>query len=216
MRGKVMLRLGFFAGVMSLQVLAAQPVISEPVARPARMLGDLERAPAVPPFGYVAFCEREPGYCGVRGGQSQSFAPGPEDWSTVNDVNLRINRRITAITDRMLYGVNEFWTLPQQAGDCEDFVLLKRRVLLDLGFPPSALLITVVRDEKGEGHAVLTLATTQGDFILDNRRNDIRRWNEVRYAFLKRQSSANPDVWVSLARDPSQPAVASAMVSGNR
>jgi predicted transglutaminase-like cysteine proteinase len=72
------------------------------------------------------------------------------------------------------------------------------------------LLITVVRDEKGEGHAVLTLAASDGDYILDNRRNDIRRWNDAHYTFLKRQSVRNPESWVALAEDQPQPVVASA------
>ena len=37
------------------------------------------------------------------------------------------------------------------------------------GWPESKLLITVVRDENNEGHAVLTVRTDEGDFILDNR-----------------------------------------------
>jgi predicted transglutaminase-like cysteine proteinase len=65
--------------------------------------------------------------------------------------------------------VNEYWTLPRTRGDCEDYALLKRHTLLEKGWPVSAVLMTVVRDEKGEGHAVLTARTVQGDFILDNK-----------------------------------------------
>jgi predicted transglutaminase-like cysteine proteinase len=39
--------------------------------------------------------------------------------------------------------------------DCEDYVLLKRRMLMQAGWPREALLVTVVRDKKGDGHAVL-------------------------------------------------------------
>ena len=49
--------------------------------------------------------------------------------------------------------------LSDDAGDCEDFVLLKRKKLIAGGFSPSDLLITVVRKPDGEGHAVLTLRT---------------------------------------------------------
>jgi len=59
----------------------------------------------------------------------------------------------------------------------------------------------VVLDDKQDGHAVLTLATSEGDFILDNRRNGVRRWSDSDYTFLKRQSEADPREWLALARD---------------
>ena len=77
-------------------------------------------------------------------------------------------------------------------------MLLKKRYLEGLGFPAEALLITVVLDETGAGHAVLTVKTDAGDFILDNRRDTIHRWSETRYQFLKRQSQQDPQVWVAL------------------
>ena len=153
-----------------------------------------------------------PELCNPLKGSPVDLTLTKDDWSTLRDVNRRVNRRITAVTDRDNYGMNEFWTFPNaaKAGDCEDFVLLKRRVLTDLGFPENALLITVVLDEKGEGHAVLTVATTAGDYILDNRRNDIRPWTQANYRFLKRQSFRDPSRWVSLVEDgQQQPASAS-------
>ena len=92
----------------------------------------------------------------------------------------------------------EHWGYPAGAGDCEDYVLLKKRYLEGLGFPAESLLITVVLDEDGNGHAVLTARTDAGDFILDNRRDAIHRWSETRYQFLKRQSQNNPQIWMAL------------------
>jgi predicted transglutaminase-like cysteine proteinase len=76
--------------------------------------------------------------------------------------------------------------------------LLKKRDLEGLGFPSSSLLITVVLDENNEGHAVLTVSTDAGDYVLDNRRDDILLWNETNYRFLKRQTQRDPKQWVSL------------------
>jgi predicted transglutaminase-like cysteine proteinase len=56
----------------------------------------------------------------------------------------------------------------------------------------------VVRDENGEGHAILTARTADGDFILDNRNQDVLIWNRSDYRFVKRQSFHDPQVWVSL------------------
>ena len=72
--------------------------------------------------------------------------------------------------------------------------------------------MTVVRDEKGEGHAVLTARTVQGDFILDNKIEDVRMWNRTPYEFVMRQSYLNPQVWVSL--DPRQSPLATALSGG--
>ncbi len=57
---------------------------------------------------------------------------------------------------------------PPTAGDCEDIALLKRRDLIEKGWPVGALLMTVVRQANGEGHAVLTVLTDRGDLVLDN------------------------------------------------
>ena len=110
--------------------------------------------------------------------------------------------KIAPISDQDLYGEPERWVYPTDAGDCEDYLLLKKRYLEGLGFPPEALLITVVLDEKTEGHAVLTVTTDGGDFILDNRRNDVLRWSDVNYTFLKRQSHSNPAQWMALVKQP--------------
>ena len=121
-----------------------------------------------------------------------------ERWRAAYQVNAYVNRRITPSTDSELYGEAEYWAYPASAGDCEDYVLMKKRYLERLGFPRSALLITVVLDEHNDGHALLTLRTDEGDFVLDNRRNDIRRWSDLDYVYLKRQSDGDPREWVSL------------------
>jgi predicted transglutaminase-like cysteine proteinase len=102
------------------------------------------------------------------------------------------------VTDLDLYGKVEVWTYPSGKGDCEDYVLLKRRMLIERGWPESTLLITVVRDENNEGHAVLTVRTDIGDLVLDNKRQQIVRWIDTPYTFVKQQSERNPLVWSSL------------------
>ena len=73
------------------------------------------------------------------------------------------------MTDMEHWGVSERWNYPDDGyGDCEDYVLLKRRMLMQAGWPRQALLVTVVRDKQGDGHAVLTVKTDKGEFILDN------------------------------------------------
>lgn len=95
-------------------------------------------------------------------------------------------------------------------GDCEDYVLLKQRELMARGWPQSALLITVVRDENNEGHAVLTVRTDLGDLILDNKNSKILAWNQTPYTYIKWQSAMDPRLWESLVPLQETPSVAAA------
>ncbi len=120
-------------------------------------------------------------------------------WRDLLRVNLWVNGTVQPMTDMEHWGVIEKWSLPTDGyGDCEDYVLMKRKILVDAGWPREALLITVVRDRNGEGHAVLTVKTDKGEFILDNENENILAWTETGYRFVKRQSQTDPNVWVSL------------------
>jgi predicted transglutaminase-like cysteine proteinase len=153
---------------------------------------------ALPPVGYVNFCAVHRDDCRPLGGGSVRLTLTPERWNLLYQVNTYVNNKIVPMSDEELYGEAEHWDYPTDAGDCEDYLLLKKRYLEGLGFPPEALLITVVLDEKGEGHAVLTVTAETGDFVLDNRRNEILRWGDVSYRFLKRQSAEDPLQWLAL------------------
>ena len=158
-----------------------------------------EQGKSLPPVGYVQFCAANPKECKGATLLSQSRVKlSPERWNELYRVNRAVNARITPTTDMELYGKVEFWTYPVTAGDCEDYLLLKKRELEALGFASGALLITVVLEENNEGHAVLTVASDAGDYILDNRRDDILLWSETNYKFLKRQTQRDPRQWVAL------------------
>ena len=184
------------AGMLASSVAAfAEPVAQSSI--PMRIFG-----PAQPPYGFVNFCERTPRECQQAVLEEQRFDLTPGRRIELDAVNLAVNHEIRPVTDIELYGLADYWTVPARQGDCEDYVLLKRRRLMALGWPASALLITVVRDEKGEGHAVLTARTQQGDFILDNKTDEIRLWHQTPYRYVMRQSYLNPRVWLSL--DPKE------------
>lgn len=154
---------------------------------------------ALPPFGFVNFCQRYRSDCArVTGASFARFNASANHLLELDLVNRSVNERIKPVTDMELYGREEFWTYPTNQGDCEDYVVLKRRILMQRGWPSSALLITVVRDETGEGHAVLTVRTKQGDFILDNKVDTVRLWSQTPYQYLMRQSYLNPKLWMAL------------------
>jgi predicted transglutaminase-like cysteine proteinase len=164
---------------------------------------------SMPPVGYVQFCASGQAECNYKGHKTDSLTLDATKWDLLNTVNAYTNAKIAPKSDQDLYAVTEKWTYPTTAGDCEDYVLLKKHYLQGLGVPADDLLITVLLDEKNEGHAVLTVVTSKGDFILDNRRDEIVRWDNTNYKFLKRQSQANPTKWVSLRVQPSQVVVSS-------
>jgi predicted transglutaminase-like cysteine proteinase len=153
---------------------------------------------AQPPHGFVQFCDSQPHHCQSNWRGVERFRATPERLSELDEVNRLVNAAVQPVTDLEAYGVEEYWTLPTNRGDCEDYALLKRKILIQRGWPQSALLLTVVRDELGEGHAVLTARTAQGDFVLDNKITDVRIWHATPYKYLMRQSYVNPEAWVSL------------------
>jgi predicted transglutaminase-like cysteine proteinase len=153
----------------------------------------------LPPIGYVTFCREHQADCRPGPRFADRIQLSPAKFSELDQVNTAVNTAVTPVTDLDHYGQAEVWAYPSDnKGDCEDYVLQKRRILIERGLPESALLITVVRDENNEGHAVLTVRTDAGDFVLDNKRRDIVRWADTPYTFIKRQSERNPLVWISL------------------
>jgi predicted transglutaminase-like cysteine proteinase len=163
-----------------------------------------EYGKSLPPVGYVGFCGRGEDECKFKTGKVERLQISTENWDQVQQVNHYVNTKIRPATDMEVYGQADQWTYPVDAGDCEDYVLLKKRYLEGMGFNPDLLLITVVLDENGEGHAVMTIPTTKGDYVLDNRRAEILRWDETGYIFLKRQSQPQATQWISLQKQPSQ------------
>ncbi len=150
------------------------------------------------PIGHYEFCKQYSNECGPNGRDDGPLKLTQENWQTILNVNYAANTEYVPMTDMEIYGVEEKWTYPDTAADCEDYVLIKRKRLMEAGISPSNLLITVVLQPSGEGHAVLTVRTDRGDFVLDNMRNKVLLWSETEYRFLKRQSSANSGKWVKL------------------
>ncbi len=147
------------------------------------------------PIGHYEYCKVYGEDCALRSSDTRSMPLTRERWNEIVSVNSFANKSVTPVTDLELYNVEEFWTYPEEFGDCEDYVLLKRHLLMQKGWPASALLVTVVRQANGEGHAVLTVRTDRADYVLDNLEDKVMPWNETEYHFLKRQSAANSGRW---------------------
>ena len=183
----------------------AQPATAANERPPFISLGATSR----PPIGWVDFCAQNRRECETRPMQARDVVLTPTTWRDLTRVNQLVNTKIKPLTDMEHWGVVERWSYPDDGyGDCEDYVLLKRRMLIQAGWPRQALLITVVRDNRGDGHAVLTVKTDKGEFVLDNQNEEILLWSETSYRFVKRQSQTDPNIWVALG--DSRPAASTA------
>jgi predicted transglutaminase-like cysteine proteinase len=190
------------AGVSNGHTVPLEPELAPQKAAFLQSFGN-----SLPPIGYVTFCREHEAECKPSGPIVDRMQLTARKRADLEQVNRYVNQSVSPVTDLDLYGKVEVWTYPSGKGDCEDYVLLKRRMLIERGWPESTLLITVVRDENNEGHAVLTARTDIGDLVLDNKRQQIVRWTDTPYTFVKQQSERNPLVWSSLMPpngDPSQ------------
>jgi predicted transglutaminase-like cysteine proteinase len=187
--------LALIAGSAETRTAASQPsIVSLPIAMPAVV----RNAQARPTAGWVRFCEQMPAECAVDPAEPGFVQLTPETWKTILRVNRQVNGSIKAKTDLAHWGEEDRWDFAEDGyGDCEDYQLVKRRRLVEAGFPRRALRMTVVIDDIGEGHAVMMVRTDRGDFILDNKRNAVLPWNQTGYTYVKREGDAGT-AWASL------------------
>ena len=156
---------------------------------------------AGPPPGFLDFCQRHPEECKRVAATPAVVELTPERRGELERVQGDVNRRITAVEDIDQYGWREHWTYPNSgSGDREDYALEKRRQLIATGWPAQALFLAVARIPRGKAHTVLVASTSEGDFVLDNRRSAALPWRRLPYAWKIRQSAASPARWYIIPR----------------
>ncbi len=170
-------------------------------------VGEATRAP----IGWVEFCVEYDPECKTKPSAPRDVVLSSQAWKDLVRINRSVNTNVKPMTDMDHWGVVERWNYPDDGyGDCEDYVLAKRKMLMQAGWPREALLITVVRDKNNDGHAVLTVKSDKGEYILDNQTDDIVLWSDTGYRFVKRQSQSDPNVWVALGEPRPVPLTATA------
>ncbi|KQT51970.1 hypothetical protein ASG43_20995 [Aureimonas sp. Leaf454] len=141
-----------------------------------------------PPLGYAIFCLNNPGDCRQGGERQVRYTSGL--LSKLNAVNQSVNRQIRYKKDG-----RDVWKASVRSGDCEDYVLTKRKQLIRLGLSPSALRVAAVRTSRGEGHAVLVVKTDRGELVLDSIKKTITRRQNTSYTWIA-MASENPRRWI--------------------
>jgi predicted transglutaminase-like cysteine proteinase len=143
------------------------------------------------PPAFRSFCEHFASLCNTRSG-AKVVQLTDDKRKQLQSVNASVNSSITQQSDMQTNGVEDLWTIPTKAGDCEDFAILKKRELMRRGWPAASLLLTVARlPFSNEGHVVLTARTSAGDLILDSRTNSVKDWSNTSYRYYARQSQSS-------------------------
>lgn len=146
------------------------------------------------PFGYIEFCVRHAADC--KSVQQQNNVE-TNDWLTLVEVNEYVNRNTPQITDQDNYGRPDFWTYPnERGGDCEDFALEKRKLLIERGWPVADLSLAVVKQWNGDHHVILIATLSGNEVVLDNANWAIVALADAPYTLEKRQARTQQNVWV--------------------
>ncbi len=144
------------------------------------------------PIGYLMYCLKFRQDCNRR---AISYAhENIED--LMHKVQTSVNLHIRPTTDMRNYRKADHWTIPTNGrGDCEDFALAKRVMLLKAGLPASSLLLASAINERGEPHMVLIVRTKKQDYVLDNTKYYVKKWQELPYTWVSIQDMKNPMRW---------------------
>jgi predicted transglutaminase-like cysteine proteinase len=119
------------------------------------------------------------------------------DRSLIDDINYRVNKLIAYKRDSV-----ENWQRPEVTkrigtGDCEDYAILKAKMLVEAGVDPSILKIGVVRTRKSQSlHAVLIVPSryrkgffrrkwVDCQYVMDNMSDNLFRWEETGYVMTR-------------------------------
>jgi predicted transglutaminase-like cysteine proteinase len=126
-------------------------------------------------------------------------------WDLAERINARVNNAIIRRSDWSTYHVEDRWATPlargYRFGDCEDYALEKRRLLIAAGVPAQALNIALATTRRGESHAVLLLAAGGTEYVLDNLEPWILPWDQAPYRWRARQVGGDPFQWAYAAAD---------------
>ncbi|MDE5447208.1 hypothetical protein GWG65_39075 [Bradyrhizobium sp. CSA207] len=158
----------------------------------------LEMQEVVPPLSFTLFCTQYPEDCQERRDRRiTDFRSRRQRWRELNQINLSVNSVIAA--ESLLASRNDYdWQIFPSDGNCGDYAVTKRHLLLRSGWPSSSLLLgEVAIRATGEHHLVLLVREGRALFVLDNLSGVIIQFNESldKYVFLRTESDLNPQLW---------------------
>lgn len=183
---------------MSTASVHAEPNPAHPMTTGPHVLMRLSGAD-LGPFAYTHFCHRYPADC-----DPQDPSSGPDrvalNGATLGDlraVNTMVNR---AITPMQHAGERTFdtWRIGPASGDCNDYAVTKRHLLMQHGWPSRALLLAEVVTGWGDHHLILVARTSGADLVLDNLSERVRDWTAAPYTWVRAQMPGDPSLWAKV------------------
>lgn len=185
MNTKFSMKIAGFALVIAMSSVGGAAAYTSQVT-----IGDLRppvQVAAITPLSLQFFCAKNRSEC--RGGGSAQVTMTPNLMAVLKQVNVHVNRSIRPKVDTA-----DLWNLNPTEGDCEDYVLTKRSMLIRNGVSAGSLRIAYTHTRRGEPHAVLVVKTSQGDYVLDNLSNTVKTLRASGYN-IRSMSNANPTSW---------------------
>ena len=142
------------------------------------------------PDGYQDLCRRHETLCqsGQAANNYSAVTLTAEVATQLDRVNRETNQEVTWMTDREAFGKGRYWEIATNRGDCKAIGLRKLDKLLALGLPRAALKLATVWTETDERHLVLTVDTSDGTYVLDNRFPKVMPWAKLPYRFWSREN----------------------------
>ncbi|TGV26328.1 transglutaminase-like cysteine peptidase [Mesorhizobium sp. M4B.F.Ca.ET.143.01.1.1] len=145
------------------------------------------------PKGFRILCQDHPEQCQIR---TVAKPVNYLQWeSTLEDVNRAVNRSIKYRLD-----VEDHFDDGPEWGDCDDFALTKRNILLKRGFDPSNVLFIYAHlhgESEGNDHNVLAIRTDHGLKIMDNMTDEIYGFDRMMVDWAYMEGIENPKAWLS-------------------
>lgn len=147
-----------------------------------------------------------------------AVTPGLGEATTLERINLWVNRQIAYADDERNYRQRDFWatadeTVARGSGDCEDYAILKMHMLRAAGIDGDRMKLVLLRDLAiNADHAFLMVRSQAGWVVLDNmtdRIYDGRQANAVRPIM----SFSGDRRWIHGYRDAAAPVVMAAVAA---
>jgi predicted transglutaminase-like cysteine proteinase len=105
----------------------------------------------------------------------------------LNDAFREVKKSFIYTSDEAQYQKREHWAIMTKRtdghyyGDCEDFALTCRSILLKKGWSKSNLRLALCWDENGAYHCVCVATVDDTDYIIDNRARHISKFKDSNY-----------------------------------
>lgn len=197
------------AGIDQMKTAAIIPGVFGSVAIPMRNFPVAGRWAKV--YRQISDCADQAA-CGKNGAILSALAVRSRDGKFLDKlvaVNRAVNTMIAYRKDEAVYGNLDYWAKPAEilsrgAGDCEDFAILKMAALIEADVPAQSMSLVVLQDSsRGVFHAVLSIATQSGTFILDNLSNDVLRDGALK-SYVPLYSFSTDRAWIHGAKPGSE------------